>query len=82
MYNGWCMGRGTFTKIALVVDNEAELRALSKRLREASITHKLLEESRLDAGEIARLRDVVDRKAAESSPSSSPAAAEASQTKS
>jgi peptidyl-tRNA hydrolase len=39
--------QGTFTKIALVVENEAELRALSARLREAGITHKLLEESRL-----------------------------------
>ena len=37
----------------------------------SAVLLKLLEESRLDAGEIARLRDVVDRKAAESSPSSS-----------
>ena len=36
----------------------------------SAVLLKLLEESRLDAGEIARLRDVVDRKAAESSPSS------------
>jgi predicted transcriptional regulator len=39
----------------------------------SAVLLKLLEESRLDAAEIARLRDVVDRKAAESgsSPSSS-----------
>jgi predicted transcriptional regulator len=37
----------------------------------SAVLLKLIEESRLDAGEIARLRDVVDRKAAESSPSSS-----------
>lgn len=48
----------------------------------SAVLLKLLEESRLDAGEIARLRDVVDRKAAESSPSSPAAAAEASQSKS
>jgi predicted transcriptional regulator len=41
----------------------------------SAVLLKLLEESRLDAGEIARLRDVVDRKAAESASSSSPAAA-------
>jgi predicted transcriptional regulator len=40
----------------------------------SAVLLKLLEESRLDAGEIARLRDVVDRKAAESASSSSPAA--------
>lgn len=39
--------QGTFTKIALVVENEADLRALSDRLRDAGITHKLLEESLL-----------------------------------
>ena len=39
--------QGTFTKIALVVDDEGELRTLSKRMSEARVTHKLLEESRL-----------------------------------
>jgi peptidyl-tRNA hydrolase len=39
--------KGTFTKIALVVEDEATLRALSKHLAEASVKHKLLEESRL-----------------------------------
>lgn len=39
--------QGTFTKIALVVEDEEALRALSERLRGAKITHKLLEESRL-----------------------------------
>ena len=39
--------QGTFTKIALVVEDEAELRALGARLREAGVKHKLLEESRL-----------------------------------
>ena len=39
--------QGTFTKIALVVEDEGALRALSQRLNEAGIAHKLLEESRL-----------------------------------
>lgn len=39
--------QGTFTKIALVVENEAELRALGARLGDAGVRHKLLEESRL-----------------------------------
>lgn len=39
--------QGTFTKIALMVESEAELRALAGRLREAGVAHKLLEESRL-----------------------------------
>src|SRR5262245_56542721 len=39
--------QGTFTKIALVVDDEEALRALSRRLHEAGVPHKLLEESRL-----------------------------------
>ena len=39
--------RGTFTKIALVVEDEGALRELSQRLLDAGIAYKLLEESRL-----------------------------------
>lgn len=39
--------QGTFTKIALVVVAEPELRAWSRRLHGEGVAHKLLEESRL-----------------------------------
>ena len=45
--SGRAWAQGTFTKIALVVEDEGALRAMSARLYEAGIAHKLLEESRL-----------------------------------
>jgi peptidyl-tRNA hydrolase len=38
---------GTFTKIVLAVDDEAALRGLAEELTGAGLTHRLIEESRL-----------------------------------